>query len=119
MLELFIFTFFEFAYLILSNYYLGHMTLLGQKFEKASGWLINQLQTPCVVGEGYVRELDFFCGILNIHRISFNAEIWTSYRFLFYFEYIVVEEHMQLFIGVVDAKLFKRICRKVFKSKNV
>ena len=75
LLELFIVTIYEFAYLILSNYYLGHMTLLSKQFEKASGWLINQFQTPCVVSEGYVRELDFFCGILYIHRISLNAEI--------------------------------------------
>ena len=31
----------------------------------------------------------------------------------------MIKEHMKLLIGIVDAQLFKTVCLKILKSKNV
>ena len=42
-----------------------------------------------------------------------------TYDILFNLEDVVVKEHVQLLVGVVDAELFERVCGKIFKSEDV
>ena len=37
----------------------------------------------------------------------YGGDLGKFYRFLFNFKHVVVEEHVELFVGVVDAKLFE------------
>ena len=96
------------------------MTLFRKELQKAPRWFINQLQASCVVCEGDVRKFYFLCRILKTESIeSASRIIQLLYRLLFYFEDIVVEEHVKFFVGVVYAKLLKGICGKVFKSEDI
>ena len=41
------------------------------------------------------------------------------YRFLFQSEDVVIKEFVQLFVGVIDAELLKRIGKKILETENV
>lgn len=42
-----------------------------------------------------------------------------AYDFLFQRKHIMIEEFVQFFVGIIDAKLFKRIDGKIFEAENV
>ena len=44
---------------------------------------------------------------------------YFSYRLLFNFEDIVIEEHVKFFVGVVYAKLFKGVGCEVLEAKDI
>ena len=54
--------------------------------------------------------------ILNPHK---HGLCIITYRLLLYLEHVMIKKHMKLLICVVDAKLFKRVCCKIFKAKYV
>ena len=68
-----------------------------------------------------MREFNFLSRVLKYADYWFPASLIYSklYRFLFYFEHVVVEEHMKFLVCVVNAKLFKGVCCKIFKPENV
>lgn len=43
----------------------------------------------------------------------------VTHDLLFQRKNVIIEEHMQFFIRVVDAELFQRVGREVFEAKNV
>ncbi len=49
--------------------------------------------------------------------IELNLLLFIS--LLFYLEHVVVKEHVQLFVRVVDAQLLEAVGLKVFEPKDV
>ena len=101
------------------------MALLCKKFENAARWFFNELKARSVVRECDVRKFDFLLTVLKTNKIVMNSLCFEqprnsiTYSFLLKGKHVMIEELVQLLVGVVDAQLLKGVSFKVFKSKDV
>ena len=81
----------------------GHVALLREQLEDAARRLLDELDAGRVIGEGDVRKLDLFGQV----------------QLLLQSEDVVIEEAVQLLVGVVDAQLLERVAAEVFEAEDV